>query len=339
LGQPPATNQRAEPAARKVEPPKTSVNPISRLSLHHHHRPSNRRVASTLPPSNRRSPSSSPIAGHRIASTMSLVNLAHVCSHLQNASKGRLGLTSVPLTKLHLAIALGLQREGFVSTVTIGGPQPPEMDELINPKTDPSDLPPELQARVPPPPQPTRPQSQELESVVDAVKKATGAPSPEESMGKPSSVSEADLESLLGSKIFQLYKQHYQRQSKRARAQQEKEQLRKDDPELHNRPLTKEALHALHIPLNPAQRRLWLGLKYWNNTPVISEMKLVSKPTKRITLDYRALAKITRGFQQGEVKGMTRPGECLFIGTDRGIMEAREAVKRQIGGLVYCRVV
>jgi len=31
-------------------------------------------------------------------------------------------------------------------------------------------------------------------------------------------------------------------------------------------------------------------------------------------------------------------GECVFITTDRGIMEARECAERKIGGMVLCRV-
>ncbi|KAK1813397.1 p-nitrophenyl phosphatase [Friedmanniomyces endolithicus] len=56
---------------------------------------------------------------------MSLVNLSHVCSHLQNASLARLGLTSIPYTKLHLSLALLLHKQGFLSQVKLGGPSPP----------------------------------------------------------------------------------------------------------------------------------------------------------------------------------------------------------------------
>ncbi|KAK4574372.1 hypothetical protein LTR86_002134 [Recurvomyces mirabilis] len=56
---------------------------------------------------------------------MSLVNLSHVCSHLQNASLARLGLTSIPYTKLHLSLALLLHKQGFISQVKLGGAAPP----------------------------------------------------------------------------------------------------------------------------------------------------------------------------------------------------------------------
>jgi len=50
------------------------------------------------------------------------------------------------------------------------------------------------------------------------------------------------------------------------------------------------------------------------------------------------LGKVMRGHGEGEVKGLTRPGECLFVSTDRGIMEIRECVERKVGGMVLCRV-
>ncbi len=56
---------------------------------------------------------------------MSLVNLSHVCSHLQNASLARLGLTSIPYTRLHLSLSLLLQKQGFLSQVKLAGPSPP----------------------------------------------------------------------------------------------------------------------------------------------------------------------------------------------------------------------
>ncbi|KAK3719447.1 hypothetical protein LTR37_004305 [Vermiconidia calcicola] len=56
---------------------------------------------------------------------MSLVNLAHVCSHLQNASLARLGLTSIPYSRLHLSLSLLLHKQGFLSQVKLAGPSPP----------------------------------------------------------------------------------------------------------------------------------------------------------------------------------------------------------------------
>lgn len=49
------------------------------------------------------------------------------------------------------------------------------------------------------------------------------------------------------------------------------------------------------------------------------------------------LRELCEGRDFAYVKAL-QPGECLFVSTDRGIMEAREAVKRKIGGMVMCRV-
>ncbi|PVH97639.1 ribosomal protein S8 [Periconia macrospinosa] len=196
---------------------------------------------------------------------MSLVNFAHVCSHLQNASKARLGLTSIPVSKLHVNLALGLQREGFVSSVTLGGQAPPRPYILQN------------------------------------------TLSPEE---------HEKIAEKLAHEPWNAYPSRSE-----------------DDA-----PLGKEQVFEVNVPRNPAQRRLWLGLKYWNNEPVLKNMKLLSKPTRRIWVTSEDLAKITRTRHAGYIKGMTHPGECVFLTTDRGILEARECVERRIGGMVLCRV-
>ena len=198
---------------------------------------------------------------------MSLVNLAHVCSHLQNASKARLGLTSIPVSKLHVRLMLGLQKEGFLSSVTLGGTTPPK-PFLLQAQSDPA----------------------ELEKMAFKLSREPWAAYP--------SADGAFDTAVLGS----------------------------------------EHEHEVHVPENPAKRRLWLGLKYWNNEPVLKNMKLVSKPTRRIWMNSEDLGKITRTRSAAYVKGMTHPGECMFLTTDRGILEARECVERKIGGMLLCRV-
>ncbi|PQE32648.1 40S ribosomal S8 protein [Rutstroemia sp. NJR-2017a WRK4] len=133
---------------------------------------------------------------------MSLVILSNVCSHLQNASKARLGLTSVPSTNMILTLTLALQSSGFLSSVTRGGLTPPPMD---------------------------------------------------------------DLSSYVPEEVTQR---------------------------------------------NISTRRLWLGLKYWNNEPVLSKMTMISKPTKRVWMDVDGLSNIIRGRDANYIKGLTKPGEC-----------------------------
>ncbi|KAB8229346.1 hypothetical protein ETB97_009182 [Aspergillus alliaceus] len=169
---------------------------------------------------------------------MSLVNLAHVCSHLNNATKARLGLTSIPNTQLHLKLCLALQNSGYISSVVRGGLTPPPQHNLLGVPT--------------------------ANDEIEGVKSLTQS--------------------------------------------------------------------------NVASRRLWLGLKYWQSDPVLGNMSMVSKPKRRITIDVTGLRQVIRGEKSGYVEGLRSPGESLYLSTDRGIMEARECVEKQVGGLVLCRV-
>ncbi|GKT92285.1 mitochondrial 37S ribosomal protein S8 [Colletotrichum tofieldiae] len=150
-----------------------------------------------------------------------LTNVINMCSHLQNASRARLGMTSVTNTKQNLNLALALHRSGFISSLHRG-------DLGTNPE-----------------------------------------------------------------------------------------------------PVTSA---------NVATRRLWLGLKYWNNEPVLKGLSMVTKPTRPIRVHIEDLELVVRGFnsKNGLVKGLGL-GECLFISTDRGVLEAREALARKVGGMVLCR--
>ncbi len=79
-------------------------------------------------------------------------------------------------------------------------------------------------------------------------------------------------------------------------------------------------------------------MKYWNNEPVLTKMSMVSKPTKRISMNAEELGRLVRGRDTGFVTGLRRPGECLFVSTDRGILESRECVERKVGGMLLCKV-
>lgn len=169
---------------------------------------------------------------------MSLSNLANVCSHLNNATKARLGLTSIPSTKLHTKLCLAMQKDGYFSSVVRGGPSPPPAHILL---------------------------------------------------GHPDPISQI----------------------------------------LETEPVTQA---------NVASRRLWLGLKYWESNPVLGKLSTVSKPKRKINLDVPGLRKVIRGEKSDMVQGLRQPGESLYLATDRGFMEARECVEKNVGGLVLCRV-
>ena len=160
---------------------------------------------------------------------MPIANVVNMCSHLQNATRQRLGLTSVKHTKYNLAVALALHRAGFLAFVTRGGPQPP----------DPATI-------------------------------ATFVP---------------------------------------------------ED-------LTTESV---------ARQRLWLGLKYSANEPVVRHVTSITTSKRPVTADLPALNRLIRGFDASYQRGLNL-GEALIVGTDRGVLEAREAVDRRVGGLLMCRV-
>ncbi|KAJ2979944.1 hypothetical protein NUW58_g7075 [Xylaria curta] len=87
---------------------------------------------------------------------------------------------------------------------------------------------------------------------------------------------------------------------------------------------------------NVAHQRLWVGLKYNNNEPVLRTMSPITTPKRRVTANLRALERLVRGFDASYQKGLGI-GECMFVTTDRGTLEIREAVEKKVGGLLLCR--
>lgn len=155
---------------------------------------------------------------------MSLVNLAHVCSHIQNVTRVNKSLTSIPFTKLHLQMAVGLYREGFISSVQRG--------------------------------------------------------------------------SLTG-------------------------------PDKEYTPTTYD---------NVSTRRLWLGLKYHNTKSVISSMRLVSHPNRRVFAEPQQVVDLLGGKAMRQVDP-PQLGEVMFLRTrDGDLLELQEAAQKHVGGEILCRV-
>jgi small subunit ribosomal protein S8 len=151
--------------------------------------------------------------------------LHHVCSHIQNASKARQALTSIPTTRLNLRLALAMKQAGFLSSVRPGDWSGP-------------------------------------------------------------------------------------------------------DPEGRMMPVT---------PENIATRRLWLGLKYVDNERVITKCEVMSRSNRRVYFNLREIEDMIKGRRAQTLNSLTM-GECMFIGTDQGVYEARDAIRRRLGGEALCRV-
>ncbi|KAI0512951.1 ribosomal protein S8 [Xylaria bambusicola] len=160
---------------------------------------------------------------------MGITSIVHLTSHLQNAARARLGLTSVPHCKYNLGLLLALHRAGYLSFVTRGDTMPPN---------------PETIATYEPPPLTTA---------------------------------------------------------------------------------------------NVAKQRLWVGLKYVNNEPVLGNFTAISTPKRNIHANLAALNRLSRGFSASYQQGLNL-GESMFVTTSAGTLEIREAIQRKVGGTLLCRV-
>lgn len=89
-----------------------------------------------------------------------------------------------------------------------------------------------------------------------------------------------------------------------------------------------------------AQRRIWADLKYRDDRPVLNEMALVSKPSKKIHMDLSELFRLCTGRRVKGVRTL-RMGEIAVVRTDskeHEWLEAREALQLRLKGEVVCRV-
>ncbi|KAK5171844.1 uncharacterized protein LTR77_003480 [Saxophila tyrrhenica] len=381
---------------------------------------------------------------------MSLVNLSHVCSHLQNASLARLGLTSIPYSKLHLSLSLLLHKQGFLSQVKLGGPSPPAscfppgMRDSNNISSHPHQhgdgsmhSPESALQRVVDGPGPVtaailREEGFNDEAITFAMEERLKSAAQLEHEGwsnvaanflmrhgnkrleqlQDEGMDEMSISflqnhaTLLNSaqeEVQRWYPDNYdyeyqsdnpnadernragaRRDHRNQQAMKLRERILREGfsaPTLRyfagpqnslrtTRDLARDGLtiNPMGVPIpnqpfnppppptqqdpwdlesegvvtqaNRASRRLWLGLKYWDNMPVLRKATMLSKPTKRIWLNARDLGGLTRGHAaaKGEIKPLTQVGECMAVSTDLGVMEVRECAERRVGGMVLCRV-
>ncbi|KAI8884526.1 30S ribosomal protein S8 [Backusella circina FSU 941] len=87
---------------------------------------------------------------------------------------------------------------------------------------------------------------------------------------------------------------------------------------------------------NVATRRLWLNLKYKENNPALSQLSLVSKPSKKVYFSVNELKNLASGSRSQFIKPL-QPGEIAIINTNKGVLELQEAIEKNVGGEVICR--
>ena len=71
---------------------------------------------------------------------------------------------------------------------------------------------------------------------------------------------------------------------------------------------------------------LFVDLKYYEGTPVIKEIKRVSKPGRRVFSRADSIPRIKNGLG------------LAIISTNKGVMSDIEARKNNVGGEIICRV-
>ncbi|KAI9297463.1 37S ribosomal protein subunit S8, mitochondrial [Neoconidiobolus thromboides FSU 785] len=89
-------------------------------------------------------------------------------------------------------------------------------------------------------------------------------------------------------------------------------------------------------PDNVATRRYWLGLKYYQNSPVLSSMRAVSIPSRKIFATAQEFEYVVSGRRVGILSPL-QPGEIIIINTEKGVLEIHDAVELKLGGQVLCR--
>ncbi|AMD21722.1 HFL134Cp [Eremothecium sinecaudum] len=90
-------------------------------------------------------------------------------------------------------------------------------------------------------------------------------------------------------------------------------------------------------PDNIATRRLWLGLKYRENRSVLTSCRLISTPSSKLRLSHQELKSLCSGRVTRMIKPL-QPGELILVKTGDEVMDIHEAVKKEKGGMVLCRV-
>ncbi|KAG7562522.1 hypothetical protein FFLO_01996 [Filobasidium floriforme] len=86
-------------------------------------------------------------------------------------------------------------------------------------------------------------------------------------------------------------------------------------------------------------RRLWIDLKHRQGQPVLRNISLVSKASKRVTVTKEELGRLLTGRRAKNVGGVGL-GEVLIVRDvegQNGYLEGWEAWRKGIGGEVVCR--
>ncbi|KAJ3030270.1 UNVERIFIED_CONTAM: hypothetical protein HDU68_009667 [Siphonaria sp. JEL0065] len=89
-------------------------------------------------------------------------------------------------------------------------------------------------------------------------------------------------------------------------------------------------------PDNISRRRLWLDLKYTKGEPVLADLRAVSKPSRRVFATAHELKMIAAARRAGPLLKGQQVGQVTILDTEYGIIELKDALKKNVGGEVLC---
>ncbi|KAH3675881.1 hypothetical protein WICMUC_002451 [Wickerhamomyces mucosus] len=92
-------------------------------------------------------------------------------------------------------------------------------------------------------------------------------------------------------------------------------------------------------PDNIAQTKLWLGLKYRDNKPVLSKFQLISKPSNKIHLSSEQLKELASG-KSVRLINPPQPNELILVKCHKTkeVLDLDDAAAKDKSGEVLCRI-
>ena len=94
------------------------------------------------------------------------------------------------------------------------------------------------------------------------------------------------------------------------------------------------------IPITPDNindRRLWVHLKYKHGESALNEMKIVSKPSRRVFASLEECKALACAKRVNSLIKKQLLGQVTIVQTEQfGILKLQEALQKQVGGEVLC---
>jgi small subunit ribosomal protein S8 len=96
------------------------------------------------------------------------------------------------------------------------------------------------------------------------------------------------------------------------------------------------SIHGPLVPSKISERRIWMDLKYRHGQGVLSEMKCISKPSRRVFCSPEEARLICAQASQNALLKNQTLGQITILNTPYGIVEIKTALQKGVGGEVLC---